>query len=100
VLYEWKQNFRDWMWSLRKYRCEILDNWDLKNFPFDDHILAIAVIPNADENTSPNYHLLIFASLVLALAASLKATKSREASGRNVASRCSSLSFFSFSTSP
>ena len=57
ILYEWKEKFGEWMWSLRKYRCEILDNWDFKNFPFDDHILIIAVIPDADEPTSLNYQV-------------------------------------------
>lgn len=57
ILYEWKQKIGDQLWSLRKFRCEILNDWDLANFPFDDHVLAIAVVPNSDQYSSPNYQV-------------------------------------------
>jgi len=57
TLYEWRQKFSEQIWSLRKYRCELLNDWDPGNFPFDRHILAIAVIPNSDEYTSPSYQV-------------------------------------------
>ena len=34
-----------------------LDDWALANFPFDDHGLAIAVVPNSDQYSSPNYQV-------------------------------------------
>jgi hypothetical protein len=55
VLYQWKEKLGDQLWSLRKYRCEIFNNWALGNFPFDRHVLAIAVIPNSDEYAQPVY---------------------------------------------
>lgn len=57
VLYQWEEKFGDRIWSLRKYRCELLNDWDLANFPFDTHVLAIAVVPNSDEYISPNYQV-------------------------------------------
>lgn len=55
VLYQWKETFGDQLWSLRKYRCEISNNWAMWNFPFDRHVLAIAVVPNSDEYVQPVY---------------------------------------------
>jgi hypothetical protein len=55
VLYQWKEKLGDQLWSLRKYRCEIFNNWAVGNFPFDRHVLAIAVIPNSDEYAQPVY---------------------------------------------
>ena len=55
VLYQWKERFGDQLWSLRKYRCEISNNWAIGNFPFDRHVLAIAVVPNSDEFAQPVY---------------------------------------------
>jgi hypothetical protein len=57
VLNEWHKNFRDQIWTLRKYRCEVHNDWDLGNFPFDKHILGIAVVPNGDQYNSSNYQL-------------------------------------------
>ncbi len=57
TLNEWRQKFSDQIWSLRKYRCELLNDWDLGNFPFDRHVLAIGVIPQSDEYTSPSYQV-------------------------------------------
>lgn len=55
VLYQWTEKFGDQLWSLRKYRCEISNNWAVWNFPFDRHVLAIAVVPNSDEYAQPVY---------------------------------------------
>jgi hypothetical protein len=55
VLYQWKEKLGDQLWSLRKYRCEIFNNWAVANFPFDRHVLAIAVVPNSDEYAQPVY---------------------------------------------
>lgn len=57
TLYEWKEKFSEQLWSLRKYRCELNNDWDVRNFPFDRHVLAIAIIPNSDEYTSPIYQV-------------------------------------------
>jgi hypothetical protein len=57
ILYEWREKFNNQIWSLRKYRCELINDWYLANFPFDKHILAIAVVPNSDEYISPNYQV-------------------------------------------
>jgi hypothetical protein len=53
VLYEFHHEFGNQLWSLRKYRCEVINDWDLGNFPFDAHVIAIAVIPYSDEYTPP-----------------------------------------------
>ena len=55
VLYQWKEKFGDQLWSLRKFRCEISNKWAMSNFPFDRHVLAIAVVPNSDEYVQPVY---------------------------------------------
>jgi hypothetical protein len=55
VLYQWKEKFGDQLWSLRKFRCEISNKWSMWNFPFDRHVLAIAVVPNSDEYVQPVY---------------------------------------------
>jgi hypothetical protein len=57
TLYEWKYKFGDQLWSLRKYRCEVINDWNLANFPFDSHVLAIAVVPNSDHYISPSYQV-------------------------------------------
>jgi hypothetical protein len=55
VLYQWKEKFDDQLWSLRKIRCEISNQWAIWDFPFDRHVLAIAVVPNSDEYAQPVY---------------------------------------------
>lgn len=57
ILYEWSEKFGDQIWFLRKYRCEFLNDWELGSFPFDKHILAIAVVPNPDEYPSTKYEV-------------------------------------------
>jgi len=57
VLYQWKEKFGDQLWSLQKYRCEIFKNWNVANFPFDRHVIAIAVVPNSDEYAQPRYEV-------------------------------------------
>jgi uncharacterized MnhB-related membrane protein len=54
---EWVEKFGDHTWSLRKYRCEFLNDWKLTNFPLDKHVLAIAVILNSDEFAPPKFQL-------------------------------------------
>jgi hypothetical protein len=57
ILAEWREKSGNRNWSSRKYRCELLNDWHLANFPFDRHVLAIAVVPNSDAYISPSYQV-------------------------------------------
>ncbi len=54
-LYQYAETVGDRRWSLRKYRCELSNEWALANFPFDSHVLAIAIELNPDAYTPVDY---------------------------------------------
>ncbi len=50
VLTSWTRVVGDTRWSVRKYRCEHLNDWDLHAVPFDSHILSVTIRPAADRD--------------------------------------------------